>query len=204
MCICLFAVWVDLRSDLLTPKCRWMNGKEDDVRLPFSTVDPLMGDLFSVLWEPEMLRSMGQTINILATEVLTQSLQQVLGSTVLVALMASIQLPVVLTKLSYLLDNPWSVSLDRAIAAGLILADSLIGRNLGVRPVTLVGYSLGARVIYSCIRELHRRHAYGLVQNVYMFGSPVVVKKDEYAKARTAVAGRFVNGYATNDWILGE
>jgi len=181
-----------------------MSGKEDDVRLPFSTVDPIMGDLFSVLWEPDMLRSMGQTINLLATEVLTQSLQQVLGSTVLVALMASIQLPVVLTKLSYLLDNPWSVSLDRAWSAGLILADSLISRNLGVRPVTLVGYSLGARVIYSCLSELHRRHAYGLVQNAYLFGSPVVVKKDEYAKARTVVAGRFVNAYATNDWILGK
>lgn len=46
-----------------------MTGKVDDVRLPFSTVDPIMGDLYSVLWEPEMLRSMGETINILATEV---------------------------------------------------------------------------------------------------------------------------------------
>lgn len=117
--------------------------------------------------------------------------------------MASLQLPVVLTKLSYLLDNPWSVSLDRANAAGLILADSLINRNLGIRPVTLVGYSLGARVIFSCLRELQRRRAFGLVQNVYIFGSPVVVKKDEYAKAVSAVSGRFVNGYARNDWILG-
>lgn len=181
-----------------------MSGKEDDVRLPFSTVDPLMGDLFSVLWEPEMLRSMGQTINILATEVLTQSLQQVLGSTLLIGLMSAIQLPVVLTKLSYLLDNPWNVSLDRATSAGLILADSLMGRNLGLRPVTLVGYSLGARVIFSCLRELHRKQAYGLVQNVYMFGSPVVVKREEYSKAKSVVAGRFVNGYSTNDWILGE
>ena len=46
-----------------------MNGKIDDVRLPFSTVDPIMGDLFSIYWEPEMLQSMGQTISILATEV---------------------------------------------------------------------------------------------------------------------------------------
>lgn len=45
-----------------------MNGKVDDVRLPFSTVDPIMGDLFSIYWEPEMLQSMGQTISILATE----------------------------------------------------------------------------------------------------------------------------------------
>jgi hypothetical protein len=47
----------------------WMTGKVDDVRLPFSTVNPIMGDIYSVHWEPEMLQSMGQTINILATEV---------------------------------------------------------------------------------------------------------------------------------------
>ena len=118
-------------------------------------------------------------------------------------LMAALQLPVVLTKLSYLIDNPWSVSLDRANMAGLILADSLIDRNLGTRPVTLVGYSIGSRVIFSCLQELARKGAYGLVQNVYLFGSPIVAKRDEYLKARTVVAGRFVNGYATNDWILG-
>lgn len=117
--------------------------------------------------------------------------------------MAAIQLPVVLTKLSYLIDNPWAVSLDRATAAGLILADSLIERSLGTRPITLVGYSLGARVIFSCLRELARKGAYGLVQNVYMFGSPIVVSKDEFLKARSVVSGRFVSGYNRNDWILG-
>ena len=117
--------------------------------------------------------------------------------------MAAITLPVVLTKLSYLIDNPWAVSLDRAMMAGLILADSLIDRNLGTRPVTLVGYSLGSRVIFSCLQELAKKGAVGLVQNVYLFGSPVVVKKDEYLRARTVVSGRFLNGYNRNDWILG-
>jgi hypothetical protein len=117
--------------------------------------------------------------------------------------MSAMSLPLVLTKLSYLIDNPWSVSMARADMAGLILADSLIDRNLGVRPVTLVGFSLGSRVIYACLRELANRGAYGIVQNVYVFGSPVVFKKDEYIKAKSVVAGRFVNGYATNDWILG-
>jgi hypothetical protein len=118
--------------------------------------------------------------------------------------MAAIQLPVALTKLSYLIDNPWTVSQARADMAGLILADSLIDRNLGTRPITLVGFSLGARVIYSCLKELANRGAVGLVQNVYMFGTPVVAKKDEYVRARAIIPGRFVNGYATNDWILGE
>ncbi|KAL3478779.1 hypothetical protein BJX99DRAFT_245335 [Aspergillus californicus] len=191
------------RFNLIVTVSGWMTGNEDDVRLPYSTVDPIMGDIYSVLWEPEMLKSMGETINILATEALTQGLQQVLGSTILTALMASLQLPLILTKLSYLIDNPWNVSLARANAAGLILADSLIDHNLGKRPVTLLGYSLGARVIFSCLKELARKGAYGLVQNAYLFGSPVVANKDEYTKARGVVSGRFVNGYSSNDWILG-
>lgn len=191
------------RLNLIVTISGWMNGKVDDVRLPYSTVDPVMGDMYSVLWEPEMLQSMGDTINILATEALTQGLQQVLGSTILVALMASLQLPIVLTKLSYLIDNPWTVSMGRANAAGLILADSLIDRNLGVRPITLVGFSLGARVIFSCLRELANKGAFGIVQNAYLFGSPIVANKDEYLRVRTVISGRFVSGYASNDWILG-
>lgn len=57
------------RVNLIVTISGWMTGKVDDVRLPFSTVDPVMGDMYSVLWEPEMLTSMGDTINILATEV---------------------------------------------------------------------------------------------------------------------------------------
>ncbi|KAK9462553.1 uncharacterized protein V1516DRAFT_167304 [Lipomyces oligophaga] len=191
------------RVNLIITVSGWMSGKMDDVRLPFSTVDPIMGDLFSLYWEPDMLTSMGQTINLLATEVLTQSIQQVLGSTVLVALMSSLQLPMILSKLSYLLDNPWSVSLDRAWSAGLILADTLIRRNLGVRPITLVGFSLGARVIISCLNELAKRDAVGIVQNVYLFGSPVVVKRDMMVMCSSMVSGRFVNGFSRKDWVLG-
>lgn len=57
------------RVNLIVTVSGWMNGKIDDVRLPYSTIDPVMGDVYSVHWEPEMLTSMGDTINILATEV---------------------------------------------------------------------------------------------------------------------------------------
>ena len=57
------------RVNLIVTVSGWMSSKVDDVRLPFSTVDPVMGDIYSVLWEPDMLRSMGDTINILANEV---------------------------------------------------------------------------------------------------------------------------------------
>ena len=139
------------RTNLIVTVSGWMNGAMDDVRLPFSTVDPVMGDMFSLLWEPEMLQSMGQTIGILASEALSTSIQQILGATILAALMSAIQIPMALSKLSYLLDNPWNVSLDRAWKAGKILAETIISGNLGVRPITLVGFSLGSRLIYSCL-----------------------------------------------------
>lgn len=190
------------RANLVIAVSGWMTGKDDDVRLPFSTIDPLVGDVLSVLWEPQIMRSLGQTINILATEALTFGVQQILAATVFSLLMASLTAPMWLSKLSYLVDNPWSISLDRAWAAGLILADTLITRKLGQRPATLVGYSLGARVIYSCIAELSRRKAYGLIQDVYIFGTPVFYNKKQMGNARSVVSGRFVNGYSRNDWIL--
>lgn len=191
------------RTNLIITVSGWMNGKMDDVRLPFSTVDPVMGDMFSLLWEPEMLQSMGQTIGILATEALSTSIQQILGATVLSALMAAIQVPMVLSKLTYLLDNPWSVSLDRAWKGGKILADTLISGNMGVRPITLVGFSLGARLIYSCLIELAKRGGYGLIENVIILGCPITIKNDQLGLARSVVSGRFVNGFSKRDWILG-
>ena len=50
---------------------RWMASVADDIRLPFSTLDPVMGDVISLYWEPETLQSMGQTMNLLATEVVS-------------------------------------------------------------------------------------------------------------------------------------
>ena len=40
--------------------------------------------------------------------------------------------------------------------AGVELAHALAARLQGTRPVTLVGHSIGARVVYSCLKELYR------------------------------------------------
>lgn len=112
-------------------------------------------------------------------------------------------LPAVLTKLSYLIDNPWSNALDRARQAGAVLADILLNRRLGVRPVSLIGYSLGARVIFFALLELAKQNAFGVVQEVYLFGATVTASIKVWRQVRGVVAGRFVNGFAMNDWILG-
>lgn len=71
-----------------------MNGLQDDVRLPFSVLDPVVGDVFSVLWEPEMIRETGSVLKILTAEVLSQLSQTVLQATVMTALMSALQWPI--------------------------------------------------------------------------------------------------------------
>ena len=82
---------------------------------------------------------MGNALGLLATEVITLTAQEILKHTLLSALLSALAWPMALTRLGYLIDNPWSVALDRAKLAGLVLADSLLMRSyLGFRPVTLV------------------------------------------------------------------
>ncbi|KAI5450772.1 hypothetical protein NCC49_002779 [Naganishia albida] len=181
----------------------FMASPADDVRLPFSTLDPTVGDVFSVLWEPEMMNEMGNALKILTSEVLTQVGQTVLQATAMTALMSALQWPLILTKLGYLIDNPWSNALDRSWHAGQVLADVLISRHAGVRPISLIGFSLGARAIFYALEELAKRKAYGIVQDVYLFGATVTAPAATWLNVRSAIAGRFVNAFATSDWLLG-
>ncbi|KAG7100211.1 hypothetical protein E1B28_001986 [Marasmius oreades] len=180
----------------------FLTGPLDDPRLPFSVLDPVVGDVYSVLWEPEMIQETGSAIKILTSEVLTQIGQGVLAATVMATLMVGLQWPIILTKLGYLIDNPWNNALDRARAAGSVLADVLLRRNLGVRPVTLIGFSLGARVIFYALVELAKQKAYGIVQDVFLLGATLSVTQKMWIETRSVVSGRYVNAYARNDWVL--
>ncbi|KAI3625774.1 hypothetical protein CBS9595_001135 [Malassezia furfur] len=187
----------------------FLRGPEDDPTLPFGVIDPVMGDAFSVMWDPEMMREMGNAMSILWNETIVQGVQQVLAATVAGAMFSALAWPLWLTKLSYIIDNPWSNATERARAAGLILADVLMNRQLGVRPITLVGFSLGARMIYYALRELAHKKAYGIVQNVYLLGAPVTAREAEWKQVRSVVSGRFVNGtchadpaFSRSDWLL--
>ena len=169
-----------------------------------------------------MIRETGSALKILTSEVLSQLAQTALQATVMTALMSALQWPIsedqhlplhvyvisdassckVLTKLGYLIDNPWSNALDRAKSAGSVLAEVLLHRHLGVRPITLIGFSLGARVIFYALLELAKKGAFGIVQDVFLLGATVTAPLRTWLEVRSVVSGRFVNGYARNDWVL--
>lgn len=66
----------------------------------------------------------------------------------------------------------------------------------------LIGFSLGARVIFYALLELAKRRAYGIVQDVILLGATLTASTSTWCEARSVVSGRFINGYARNDWVL--
>jgi len=89
-----------------------------------------------------------------------------------------------------------------AVKAGEVLVDALINKVQGERPVSLVGQSLGARVVYSCLMTLAKRGAFGLVDNVVLMGAPVPSDADQWRVMRSVVSGRLINVYSEQDYIL--
>ncbi|KAJ8443634.1 hypothetical protein Cgig2_019616 [Carnegiea gigantea] len=94
--------------------------------------------------------------------------------------------------------------ISRSDKAGKLLAEVLLKGLQGNRPVTLVGYSLGARVIFKCLQHLaNTEYKANLIERVVLLGAPVPIKAENWEAARKVVAGRFVNVFSQNDWVLG-
>ena len=73
------------------------------------------------------------------------------------------------------------------------------------RPITLVGYGMGARLIFHCLETLAAEGGAagrGIVEHAVLIGTPVGTTVKRWAAVRSVVAGRLVNGYASNDWLL--
>jgi len=127
--------------------------------------------------------------------------KEIISRTIFASLSAALW-PLGVLKVGKIVDNPFSVAKNRADKAGLVLADAIINKAQGERPVTLIGYSLGARVIYSCLMSLAERRAFGLVESAVLIGMPAPSDASVWRAMRSVVPGRLVNVYSENDYIL--
>lgn len=92
-----------------------------------------------------------------------------------------------------------------AVKTGRVLGTLLAEHVLGSRPVTLVGYSLGSLVVFEALRHLASlppSQTAHIVQDVYLYGTPVPTDEESWTAVRRVVAGRLVNGYCEDDYIL--
>ncbi|KAH8705644.1 hypothetical protein BGW36DRAFT_367948 [Talaromyces proteolyticus] len=176
--------------------------EEDHIILPWRVLNS-DSEVFALRWEYEALLNLGNSMRALVTTAAWKvASHQILVRTIFAGLMSALLLPVGLMRLARIAANPFSVAISRADKAGEVLADALINKAQGERPVTLVGYSLGSRVIYSCLRSLAKRRAYGLIESAILMGSPIPADLVEWQLMRAVVSGRLVNIYSEKDSVL--
>ncbi|KAK3304507.1 uncharacterized protein B0T15DRAFT_399608 [Chaetomium strumarium] len=111
--------------------------------------------------------------------------------------------PAGLLKISKIIDNNWNNGMVRADKLGAALADVIMGKAQGERGVSLIGYSLGARAVYSCLMCLAERRAFGLVENAVLMGTPAPSDPMAWCAMKSVVSGRLVNVYSESDYLLG-
>ena len=179
--------WLTSKSEVVTPWRVIGHGSE----------------VFALRWELEALMNLGNSMTAMVSSAAWGYAKSELIKQTIFAELMSAMWPIALLKVARVVDNPFSIARSRAEKAGEVLADALINKAQGERPVTLIGYSLGARVIYSCLMSLAKRRAFGLIESVVLIGAPCPSTTSDWRVMRSVVASRLVNVYSANDYVLG-
>ncbi|KAI0395995.1 DUF726-domain-containing protein [Xylariaceae sp. FL0594] len=160
-------------------------------------------EAYALRWELEALTKFSSALRTM-TKSTAWSLAQkdIVGENVFTSLKTSYW-PESLIKASKIMDNPWTVAMVRAEKTGLVLAEILNNKVQGERAVSLIGYGLGAKVIYACLTCLSEKRAFGIVDNVILFGAPCPSEVRVWAAMKSVVTGRLINVYSKNDYLLG-
>lgn len=100
------------------------------------------------------------------------------------------------------IDHPWAVAKNRADQAGKLLGDWIADDGFGCLPITLVGYSLGTRVIVAALEQLAQRNSEGKIYDIYFIGGAVARNDSRIRHLNKLVSGSVVNVYSKKDTVL--
>ncbi|KAK4186588.1 hypothetical protein QBC35DRAFT_436936 [Podospora australis] len=179
----------------------WLPNK-GNVKNPWKCMGE-QNEVYVVRWELENLGKLAASLETLVKSAAwSEAKKEIIARTMYTSLIDA-RWPAALLKLSKIVDNPWNTAMVRADKLGTILADVLMSKAHGERGASLVGFSLGARAIYTCLATLAERRAFGLVENVVMMGTPAPSETAIWCAMRSVVTGRLINVYSQNDYILG-
>ncbi|CAL4076795.1 unnamed protein product, partial [Meganyctiphanes norvegica] len=158
---------------------------------------------YCLRYESTYLLELGQAMDYLLQFAFSMAVQESLKYTILAGIISAIVWPASLVTLASVIDNPWGVCCRRSAEVGRQLAQVLVKREHGRRPVTLIGFSLGARVIYYCLKDLSQmKGSAGIVQDAIFLGAPVPGYENDWKEFASVVSGRIINGYCQGDWLL--
>ncbi|XP_024915260.1 transmembrane and coiled-coil domain-containing protein 4 isoform X3 [Cynoglossus semilaevis] len=182
----------------------WLcSGKYSSFQAPWSSLGEC-GEQYCLVWESRFLKDLGSALASLLDGLVSIVAQEALKYTVLSGIVTALTWPASLLAAASVIDHPWCVCLNRSAEVGKHLAQVLRSRQQGKRPVSLIGFSLGARVIYYCLQELAKdQGCEGVVEDVVLLGAPVDGSEKSWERMTRVVAGKIVNGYCRGDWLLG-
>nr|XP_043632820.1 transmembrane and coiled-coil domain-containing protein 4-like [Erigeron canadensis] len=159
---------------------------------------------YALQWESKHLIAVSTAIqDWLSSTLAMELMRRGAMMTVLSSFLSAFAWPATLLWLTDIIDSKWTIAVNRSDKAGKLLAEVLIKGLQGNRPVTLVGFSLGARAIFKCLQHLAETGYDGLVERVVLLGAPIAVQGENWGAVRKVVSGRLINAYSTNDWMLG-
>ncbi|CAG0882904.1 unnamed protein product [Darwinula stevensoni] len=199
--------------DILTEGCNlhltiaisgWLSRDpgSESFRAPWSTLY-YSKEQYCLRYESKYLLELGQAMDYLLSFAVSMAAQEALKYTVLAGLVSAIAWPATLMTVASVIDNPWGVCINRSAQVGQQLAHVLLSRQQGRRPVSLIGFSLGARVIFHCLQEMSKsKRSEGIVQDVIILGGPLSGSKKDWEAVSRVVAGRIINGFCRGDWLL--
>jgi hypothetical protein len=189
------------------------------------------GEMYTVKWESDLLNELCDSVADLAFDLVSGGTAQLLKHTALSTLLSAFAWPYALVNAANMIDGTWTLAVERSDEAGKELARSLLFSSAGRRPVTLVGYSFGARAVYSCLKELVRyqeiwenqqeldsnqssskqqgdtivatmREPASIVEDAILMGLPNHLNLSSWKACRQVVSGRLVNCFSQKDLIL--
>ncbi|TRY95673.1 hypothetical protein DNTS_026202 [Danionella cerebrum] len=199
----------------------WLcSGKYSSFQAPWCTLGAC-GEQYCLKWESRYLLDLGSILDSLWDGLVSVVAQEALKYTVLSGIVTALTWPASLLAVASVIDNPWGVCLSRSAAVGKHLAQVLRSRQQGERPVSLIGFSLGARVIYFCLEELANdqgglsphveesgicsgrisESGEGVVEDVVLLGAPVDGSEKAWRRVSRVVAGKIVNGYCRSSSV---
>nr|XP_042708894.1 transmembrane and coiled-coil domain-containing protein 4 isoform X3 [Chrysemys picta bellii] len=181
----------------------WLcTGKYGSFTAPWSSMVQ-SSEQYCLAWESKYLMELGNALDSLLNGFVNIMAQEALKFTVLSGIVTALTWPASLLTVASVIDNPWGVCLNRSAEVGKHLAQILLSRQQGKRPVTLIGFSLGARVIYFCLKEMaQEKDCEGIVEDVVLLGAPVEGDAKYWKAFTKVVSGRIINGYCRGDWLL--
>ncbi|HEY3821859.1 MAG TPA: DUF726 domain-containing protein [Polyangiaceae bacterium] len=156
---------------------------------------------FALRWESQALMKLGSALGVATGKAGAGVAARAAARQAARAAAEAVALPAAILTALGLIDNPWHVAHDRAVKAGQALAHCLESRAWGKRPVTLVGFSLGARVIAEALHQLGP-NASALVHDAVLIGGAVPASDPIVQSAPRGIAGSLVNVHCDSDWVL--